>query len=155
MLPTVRPYRISDTKTLCRLFYDTVHRVNRMDYSPSEIAAWAPQVPDAEIWRQRMDNNVTLVAEIDGEIAGFGELADGIHIHMLFCHSDYIDRGVGSTLLTGLESASSAGEGASMTTFSSLTARAFFEKHGYQMMARQKNVRGDVVLVNFRMEKRM
>jgi len=155
MTPFIRPYTGSDTATLCQLFYETVHGVNRADYTPAQLDAWAPKIPNADVWRQRMTENMTLVAEDATEIVGFGELADEGHIHMLFCRHDYVGRGVGGALLAALEAASPAGEQTFFTTYASLTARPFFTAQGYRLTRRRWFKRGGVELSNYLMEKQI
>ena len=36
-----------------RLFFHTVHTVNAADYSPEQLDAWAPLIPDAGDWQRR------------------------------------------------------------------------------------------------------
>lgn len=44
----VRPYVKRDAPEIARLFYETVHVVNRRDYTPAQLDAWAPEVPDPD-----------------------------------------------------------------------------------------------------------
>jgi putative acetyltransferase len=46
----IRDYRSSDATAIVKLFYETVHLVNWRDYSPEQIEAWAPEIPDPEKW---------------------------------------------------------------------------------------------------------
>ena len=39
----LRRYRPSDCAGILRLFYDTVHTVNRKDYTEEQVEAWAPR----------------------------------------------------------------------------------------------------------------
>ena len=46
----IRSYVRRDAEAIVRLFYDTVHRANAADYTPAQLEAWAPEVPDPEPW---------------------------------------------------------------------------------------------------------
>ena len=48
----LRRYRPEDCPLLGQLFYDTVHTVNAVDYTPEQLAAWAPELPDMEQWNR-------------------------------------------------------------------------------------------------------
>ena len=80
----IRSYEAGDAPALARLFYETVHAVNRADYSPEQLRAWAPEVPDPEAWHARVSGRCTLVAEEDGEALGFAELERDGHLDMLY-----------------------------------------------------------------------
>jgi len=149
----IRSYQHSDAVSLCTLFFETVHCVNANDYSQAQLNAWTSQIPDANLWHQRMTKNTTLVAVDDEQIIGFGELADKNHIHMLFCRYDRVRTGVGARLLVALEKADLQPPQTSFTTFASTTARAFFEAQGYRVIKQRTFVRNSVELCNFAMEK--
>ena len=81
----IRSYEAGDAPALARLFYETVHAVNRADYSPEQLRAWAPEVPNPEAWHARMSGRCTLVAEEDGEALGFAELERAGHLVISTC----------------------------------------------------------------------
>ena len=62
----IRDYGAGDAPAIVRLFFDTVRKVNREDYSEEQVEAWAPGVPDPEEWHTRMNGRRTLVAEEEG-----------------------------------------------------------------------------------------
>lgn len=151
----LRDYRASDTDALIALFRDTVRTVNAADYSSAQVRAWAPDSIHAEDWRRRQARNETIVAEIEGEIAGFAELEDSRHIKMLYVHKDQQGRGVASGLLAHLEKRAKGGGATRLSTDASITARPFFEQRGFKVLEPQTvSLRGQDFR-NFRMEKRL
>ncbi len=56
----VRDYERGDAVPICRQFYETVRTVNLGDYSPEQVRAWAPEVPDPDAWHGRMSGRHTL-----------------------------------------------------------------------------------------------
>jgi hypothetical protein len=42
----IRDYEQVDARAIVRLFYETVHFVNRADYSEEQVEAWAPELDD-------------------------------------------------------------------------------------------------------------
>ena len=70
----LRPYRPSDCPALARLFYETVHTVNRRDYTPRQLDAWAPEEMDLAGWDRSFRGHFALVAELEGRLAGFGDI---------------------------------------------------------------------------------
>lgn len=149
----LRPYREGDCPALAALFSDTVHTVNAAHYTPAQLDAWAPASgPDLEDWEERFQNHITLVAEVEGRLAGFADL-DPVqgYLDRLYVGSRFQRRGVASALCDALEQAAA---GRPIVTYASRTARPFFEQRGYRtVQARQVQRRG-VSLENFLMEKR-
>ena len=149
----LRPYREGDCPALAALFTDTVHTVNAAHYTPAQLDAWAPASgPDLQDWEERFQNHITLVAEVEGRLAGFADL-DPVqgYLDRLYVGSRFQRRGVASALCDALEQAAA---GRPIVTHASRTARPFFEQRGYRtVQARQVQCRG-VSLENFLMEKR-
>lgn len=149
----VRDYTADDAGPICRLFYETVRSVNLADYSPEQVGAWAPEVPDPVAWHGRMSGRHTLVAEGDDGLAGFVELEEDGHLDMLYCRRDRVRGGVGARLYAAAEErARQLGLG-EIFTEASITARPFFERQGFRVVRRNVVVRSGVELVNFSMEK--
>ncbi len=147
---TLRAYRPADCGELIRLFCDTVHAVNARDYTEEQCNAWA-ECADERAWNASLSAHDTLVAEEEGKIVGFADLADGNYLDRLYVSKDYQRRGVATALCDILESRAS-GE---ITVCASVTAKTFFEKRGYRTVQRQQMVRGGVSLTNFVMKKRV
>ena len=152
-LVRLRPYREGDCPALAALFTDTVHTVNAADYTPAQLDAWAPAAgPDLQDWDQRFKDHITLVAEVEGLLAGFADLDPAAgYLDRLYVGSRFQRQGVATALCDALEQAAAARP---FFTHASRTARPFFEHRGYRVVqARQVQCRG-VSLENFRMEKR-
>lgn len=147
---TLRNYEHRDCPLLAQLFYDTVHTVNRRDYTPAQLDAWATGTVDLTAWDVSFSAHHALVAEEDGVITGFADMASDGYLDRLYVHKDYQGRGIATALCDALETACNAPR---FTTHASLTARPFFEKRGYQVVKEQQVERRNVRLTNFVMEK--
>lgn len=149
---TLRPYRPEDCPALAHLFYETVHTVCAADYTPAQLEAWAPgSGPDLAAWDASFQAHTTLVAEIGGRLAGFGDLDPAAgYLDRLYVRREFQRRGVASALCDALEQASRARP---LTTHASRTARPFFEKRGYRVLRPQRVERRGQQLENFVMEK--
>src|SRR5215208_4989412 len=148
-------YEAGDAFAIARLFYGTVRSVNRADYSEEQVEAWAPAVPDQQAWHARMSepDRRTLVAEEDDEVVGFAELEDDGHLHMIYLREDAVGRGVGRRLYEAVEEeARSSGVGRIFAEVS-ITARPFFERHGFRVVREQRVSLRGVEMTNFAMEK--
>jgi putative acetyltransferase len=150
---TLRAYRECDLDTLIELFRTTVRTVARRDYTQAQVLAWAPDHIDRTRWARRLAESETAIAEIAGAIAGFANLADNGLVDLLFVHAEHQRRGVAAALLRRLEEHARSLALPRLYTDASLTARPFFERHGFRVLATQTvTLRGET-LTNFRMEK--
>ena len=137
----VRPYRPSDCPGLAELFEQTVHGVCGRDYTPRQLDAWADGRVDLAVWDASFRAHTTVVAEWDGVIAGFADLADDGYLDRLYVHKDLQRRGIATALCDALPQA--------RWTHASLTARPFFERRGWRVIRQQQVERHGVKLTNF------
>lgn len=154
----IRRFRASDMKQIVSLFYETVHSVNKQDYSSDQLDAWAPREEEAlklKNWKSSFLQNITYVAEINGVMVGFTDMTTEGHLDRLYVHKDCQRQGIASALLNQLESEARALGLREMYTEASITAKPFFERQGYQIIQEQVVERKGISLVNFRMSKRL
>jgi putative acetyltransferase len=149
----VRDYGAHDAREVCRLFYETVRAVNLGDYSPEQVRAWASAPPVPAAWHGRMSGRHTLVAERGGEVVGFAELEGDGHLDMIYCRRDAVGSSVGSLLYTAVEERAGGLSTGRIFTQASITARPFFERHGFTVLRQNSVVGHGVELTNFSMQK--
>ena len=149
----VREYREYDVAAIVALFRDTVRRVNSRDYSSEQVEAWAPEHIDVGSWADRLACRFTVVAEIDGQVAGFADLEEGGHLDYLYVHADHQRCAVGRALLAVVEAEARDRGLPSLFTEASITARPFFERQGFVTLQKQVVECRGVEMVNYRMAK--
>lgn len=145
---TIREYQPADCPILAKLFYDTVHTVNRRDYTEEQLAAWATGNVDLSAWNDSFLAHCTLVALDNEAVIGFGDMDGSGYLDRLYVHKDYQGRGVATAICDALE-AKIPGK---HRTHASITARPFFEKRGYRVVKEQQVLRRGIALRNFVME---
>lgn len=145
----IRAYRSEDCGEIAELFYNTVHTVNAKDYTKEQLNVWATGQVDLEKWDKSFREHVTVVAVLDGIIAGFGDIDPTGYLDRLYVHKDYQRTGIASAICDRLEGAVSG----NIVTYASITARPFFEKRGYRTVREQQVERQGILLTNFVMEK--
>lgn len=145
----IRRYEPGDVGELAELFYQTVHTVNAGDYTQEQLNAWADGNVDLKAWDRSLREHVSLVAVVDGVIAGFGDIDQTGYLDRLYVHKDHQGQGVAAALCDALEQAA-AGD---VVTHASITARPFFEKRGYRVLRKQQVIRRGVSLTNYVMKK--
>ncbi|MEK4451769.1 MULTISPECIES: GNAT family N-acetyltransferase [Paenibacillus] len=154
----IRAYRESDISQIVSLFYETVHSVNKQDYSQEQLDAWAPKEEEVlkhNTWRASLRQNITYVAEIDNIIVGLSDMTAEGHLDRLYVHKDYQGLGIASALVSKLELKAKELGLYEMDAEASITAKPFFERRGYQLIAKQSVERKGVLLVNYRMSKKI
>ena len=149
----IRKFQSTDFPHILSLFYDTVHTVNARDYTPEQLDVWAPTQVDEQRWRGLLDNNIVYVAESQGIIVGFGDLTNEGYVTRLFVHKDFQSQGVGAALLQQLEDEAHRLGIHELVTEASITAKPFFEKHGFVVVKLQTVGRRGVKLQNYVMKK--
>ena len=150
---TIRKYKPVDCAAMAKLFYDTVHTINAMDYTKEQLNVWAKESVDLEAWNISFLNHNTLIAEINGEILGFADMDNFGYLDRLYVHKDFQRRGIAAALLNELERCAKETGILSFETYASITARSFFEKQGYTVEAENRIIRDGITLVNYKMVK--
>ena len=150
---TIRKYKPGDCTAMVKLFYDTVHKINAKDYTKEQLNVWAKESVDLEIWNSSFLNHNTLIAEINGEIVGFADMDNTGYLDRLYVHKDFQRRGIAAALVNGLEKYAKEAGISRFETYASITARPFFEKQGYTVVAENQIIRDGITLVNYKMVK--
>jgi putative acetyltransferase len=153
MQPVIRRYEATDLDAVIGVFLSSVREVASRDYDAGQIAAWAQA--DRDVWSRRRLDRPTWVALIGDAIAGFTDLQRDGYIDMLFVDPAWQRRGVASALLDTVECAAHVQRLAALDTDASITARPFFETHGFQVVRSQVVALRGQRLTNFRMRKRL
>jgi putative acetyltransferase len=151
----IRAGDLDDLEELQRLFVGSVTEVCSIDYDNEQVAAWASGVENKQRWNDILTQQVVIVAQDGGRIAGFFSLADGHYIDLFYIHKDYQRRGVATRLYTEVENEAKHQGRTVLTSEVSKTARGFFERMGFTVLQEQTVRIKGVGLVNYRMEKRL
>ena len=149
----LREYHSEDCKEIVKLFYDTVHSVNSIDYTESQINAWASKDIDLLKWDNKLSNNYSVVADKDNIIVGFGDVDSTGYFDHLYVNKDYQRIGIATLIADEIEGYVYRHGIKIITTDASITAKPFFEKRKYIVQKAQiVDVRGQL-LNNFKMQK--
>ena len=97
------PYQPKHLPQILSLFYETVHTINAVDYTPAQLDAWAPAASDQARWAASLSANFALIAEENGIITGFADMDSTGYLDRLYVHKDYQRQGIASQLAQALE----------------------------------------------------
>ena len=149
----IRPYRPGDAAAVSALYFESVHGLGAVRYTPEQVRVWAPRVPDpGETDTRARDGRLTLVAEDEqGRVAGFGDINEAGHIDRLYRRPGAERAGVGAALLAALMDHPIARAAPRLTVEASEMARGLFERRGFKVMARRDFERDGVMIHNYAM----
>lgn len=149
----IRKFRQDDTEPTAQVFFDAVRVGAAQHYSQGQREAWAPNMPGAAQWQERLRSQTAFVAEHQGRLIGFMTLTSKGWIDLAFVAPDYVGRGVAHKLYDEIERAAKERGFKKLTTEASHLARSFFERQGWVVVKEQSVAIRDIALTNFLMTK--
>ncbi|NHN48253.1 GNAT family N-acetyltransferase [Halostella sp. JP-L12] len=157
----VRDARPADAAAVNRVHLDAVAELGPEAYDEAQVAAWGSSDPSD--YDLAGGDNRFVVAEIDGEVRGFGELAyeagdyldpaADAEVKAVYVHPAAVRRGVGSALLAELERDARESGFQTVGLWASRNAVPFYERNEYERVAERTHEFGGEVegsVVEFR-----
>jgi putative acetyltransferase len=144
----LRPYVPADVKRCAEIFRASIEELAAEDYDTDQREAWASRADDEAAFGARLASALTLLAVIDGRIAGFASLKGAEEIDMLFVDPEFARQGVGRTLVDALTRLAQARGATRLTTEASDVAKPLFERQGFTAQKRNLVRKGDQWLAN-------
>ncbi|MEF8807908.1 GNAT family N-acetyltransferase [Natronomonas sp.] len=138
----IRPAEREDCEAVMLVHVGAIIEHGPNAYSDRQVAAWAAKTEGVARYEQAVDDPTTdlLVAEVDGEVAGFAELdrADE-KIEALFVAPEHGGAGIGTALLEECETRL-RDLGVEISCLEAvLNAVGFYEAAGYERVERVTN----------------
>ena len=152
---TLRRYRPGEEEELWQLFHNTIRNVNTRDYTEEQVRVWAPDTVDPDKWRRRIEGINPFVVVEDDMIVGYSDLQTSGLIDHFFVHHEHQRRGVGSRLMTAIHEEAERLELDQLHSHVSITARPFYEAHGFHVEKEQTVEDGGLTFRNFLMRKQL
>jgi putative acetyltransferase len=141
----------ADLPEMQNLFSETVRTICIEDYSPEQIRLWASGSENKPRWEDKLKNQYSVVAEFEKKIVGFASLEHN-YIDFLYVHKDFQRRGIAQVLFNNLRSKAEQKGEKRLTSHVSKTAKSFFEKNGFRVLAENIVRLKGVELINYEME---
>jgi putative acetyltransferase len=148
----VREYDPNDLPAIVALFERSVHQIACRDYTPAQLAAWAPERPDLDAWARRLSTGGVFVSEREDRLAGFARIDESGELDLLYVDPLLERQGVAAELFDSVAAWSRRNGIVQLTANVSITARPFLERMGFRVLQSQVVEREGVTLENFRME---
>ena len=139
--PHLRWATDSDYTALGQIMYDAVHALPS-PYSEAQRRAWMPEPRQGEQWDARLDRQHIVIAEIDGQAAGFMSLqpqddASEGYVDFAYILPAYRGSGLFAALYGWVEARALGAGMTRLTTHASLAARPAFERMGFAITAEE------------------
>ena len=151
----IRKGVLSELSEIQNLFSETITFVCQNDYDQRQIEVWKSSIENLERCQSLIQNQYFIVAELKDKIVGFTSLDKVNYIDVLFVHKDFQRMGIAQKLFVELENEVKRLNSFVLTSDVSKTARAFFESNGFTVLAEQVQVRENVEIVNYKMQKEL
>lgn len=151
---TLRRAGPADHDGLGAVMYDAVHN-GPSRYSEAQRLAWMPQPRSGADWDARLAGQAIVLAEHEGEIAGFMSLAPPDYVDFAYIRPAWQGRGLFRRLYTVIEGIARKNGQTRLTVHASLMAQPAFCAVGFAITTPETvEVRGET-LDRFAMEKRL
>ncbi len=144
----LRPYVPADARRCAEIFRLSIEELTPDDYDADQREAWASRADDVAGFGAKLARELTLLAVIDGAVAGFASLKGADAIDMLFVHPEFARRGAGAALVEALTKLAQGRGAKRLTVEASDAARPLFKRRGFIAQKRNLVRIGDQWLAN-------
>ncbi len=151
----IRLFRDTDAGALAAIFLASVRQIGGQHYTAEQVAAWAPELPDAGVFIRRARDGRTFLVAIgeNGQPVAYGDLeADG-HLDHIYCSPDVAGGGVADQLYEELERVARTAGINILFVDASEPAKRFFQKQGFELIGRCEFELNGVEIHNYQMRK--
>lgn len=150
----IRLATLQDIPSLKNLYQGTITHINSRHYNPEQISAWAATGERITSLENKIQEQYFYVAvTADNVITGFSSLENDGELDMMYVHKDYQGQGIARLLIQQIYTKAAELGVSTLTAYVSITARPFFEKQGFKVIATQQVQLGEVALTNYEMVK--
>ncbi|XOZ33831.1 GNAT family N-acetyltransferase [Halomonadaceae bacterium KBTZ08] len=134
-----------NTSSLLALYRRSIASVDDRLYSPSQRHAWAQWATDPASADAQLRRGLTIMALVDGSAVGFAQLYPADLVNMLYVDDGWQKRGIGTTLVTQLETIARRQGVATLATRASDASLPLFQRLGFMPAQREQVVAGNGV----------
>ena len=153
----VRKWQLGEELRIGKIYHDAVHGLTGDHYSEQQRHAWATPIEGdaawAEKWRKRCERKNPWVAVVDGEVVGFMEFDPDGHIDCTYVSPSHAGKGHMSAIMDRIFEEAHQTNLTRLYAEVSITARPFFERHGFRVVRDNPHEVRSVPILNYIMER--
>lgn len=149
----IRIGALQDIPEMQSLFVNTIKYICNSDYSQEQIDVWISGVDDVQRWETIIKTQKVLIAHSEEKLLGYITLKDNHYIDLLYVHKDYQKNGIAFRLYSEVEKYANNLQIIELHSDVSITAKPFFEKLGFVVIAEEQVERKGILLTNYKMKK--
>src|SRR5947209_3656290 len=102
MKHSLRPFLPADLPRMAAIFRASIEELTSEDYNEAQQAAWAA-FADEDAFAEKLARDLTVVALLNGDVAGFASLRPPDHLDMLYVDPQATGQGIATMLCDALE----------------------------------------------------
>lgn len=159
MAITVREMRTEEARRFLEIHHEAIRGIAVRDYPSAVIDLWAGPITDAAIERflVNRDDELRLLAEVDGEPVGIGAIVlANCELRACYVAPHAARHGVGTAIVAEIERIARAHGLRYLQLESSITAKAFYRALGYEVEGRgELRLSAGVAMAAIKMRKRL
>ena len=152
----IRKYQRGDELRIGEIYHDAVHQLTCDHYSEQQRHAWATPIEGdaswAEKWRKRCERKQPWVAVVDDQVVGFIEFDSDGHIDCTYVSPTHAGKGHMSAIMDRIFQEARQSNLIRLYAEVSITARPFFERHGFRVVRDNPHEVRGVPILNYIME---
>ena len=149
----IRQAELDDLDAITQLFKETILHINIKDYSQSQVEVWSSGADNTEKWKQRIEQQYFMLAEIENQVVGFASISPDGYLDVFYVHKDFQRQGIAKALLKEIEKQAEFQKNKEITSEVSITALPFFEKNAFKVVKEQRKELEGTIFRNFLMVK--
>lgn len=138
-------------KDIVNLLVNTVHNINKKDYTQNQLNAWVNPNIAFKAWQHRFKKSKPDICISGDKVLGFCEFDKG-YIDCFYVHYQHQGCGVGKLLLNQIFAIAENNKIDTIKVDASITAKTFFEKFGFKQVTENLVKIENQELVNFSLE---
>ena len=150
---SLRPFVAADARRCAEIFRASIEELAAEDYDADQREAWAAAADDEDAFADKLAQELTLIALIDGAVAGFASLRGTEEVEMLYVDPEFAGQGAGNALIDALTRLAAARGGKRLAVDASEVAKPLFEGQGFRAEKRNLVRRGNQWLASTTMTK--
>jgi len=128
----IRLAKSEDSEEILELQANSLRILSSQDYNQRQIESLIRSQKSG-----RFINEIIFVAECSKRLVGFASLlVDAPSINAMFVHPDFVRQGIGTKLITAIESAAIEKKYKELYVNSSLSAVKFYQANGYEVIGK-------------------